>query len=79
MIMEHVGVRIDEIRRQWGLTIKDLSSRSGLSSRRLVQIIQFGTGITVGEAVALATALRSVTARDLLIYQVNFHLKSFQP
>lgn len=73
--MQHVGVRIDEIRRQWGLTIEDLAEKSGIPLVRMKFILEEGgCPLVAGEAVAIAIALKSVSPRDLLIYQVNWQL-----
>lgn len=76
--MEHVGIRIDELRRQWGLTPIQLWQKSGVPTMRLAAIVEHGSTMTVDEAIGIAAALKSVTARDLLIYQVHEQLNRRQ-
>lgn len=72
--MEHVGIRIDELRRQCGMDHVDLWVKSKIPSMRLHAIVHAGAAITVDEAIALEKAFKTVSARDLLIYQVHQQL-----
>jgi len=76
--MDHVGTVIDRLIKQQGMTQKELSERSGITTGHLSLIVSGKCVISIPSAVAIANGLRVISAREILNHQTEYQLNQYE-
>lgn len=73
--MDNIGTLIDRLLKQQQMTQLELSKRSELAPGHISLIIQGKCIISVPSAKAIARGLGIISAREILIHQIDYQLE----